>query len=126
MKLTFTNKKAYGLQVRKMVKGTRRSTHRQQIKVEKVSGERIGEYTSNSAGLVNISGLEDGIYVVTEIKAPDGYRIDTNPKNVIVKAGEIGTVEFENAKVSSVRIKKIDQRDERPYSGRAFPDQRQE
>ena len=118
--LTFTNKKAYGLQIRKVVKGTGEALAGAKFKVEKVSGERIGEYTSNSAGLVNISGLEDGIYVVTEIKAPNGYRIDTNPKNVIVKAGELATVEFENAKMSSVRIKKIDSVTKDPIPGVRF------
>lgn len=118
--LTFTNKKAYGLQIRKVVKGTGEALAGAKFKVEKVNGERIGEYTSNSAGLVNISGLEDGIYVVTEIKAPDGYRIDTNPKNVIVKAGELATVEFENAKMSSVRIKKIDSVTKDPIPGVRF------
>ena len=56
--LTFTNKKAYGLQIRKVVKGTGEALAGAKFKVEKVSGERIGEYTSNSAGLVNISGLD--------------------------------------------------------------------
>lgn len=118
--LTFTNKKAYGLQIRKTVKGTGEALAGAKFKVEKVSGERIGEYTSNSAGLVNISGLEDGIYVVTEVKAPEGFRIDTNPKNVIVKAGELATVEFENAKMSSVRIKKIDSVTKDPIPGVRF------
>lgn len=85
-----------------------------------ISLEQGKTYTLNSAGLVNISGLEDGIYVVTEIKAPDGYRIDTNPKNVIVKAGELATVEFENAKMSSVRIKKIDSVTKDPIPGVRF------
>ena len=118
--LTFTNKKAYGLQIRKVVKGTGEALAGAKFKVEKVSGERVGEYTSNSSGLVNLTGLEDGIYVVTEIKAPDGYRIDTNPKNVIVKAGELATVEFENAKMSSVRIKKIDSVTKDPIAGVRF------
>ena len=118
--LTFTNRKAYGLQIRKTVKGTGEALAGAKFKVEKVSGERIGEYTSNSAGLVNISGLEDGIYVVTEVKAPEGFRIDTNPKNVIVKAGELATVEFENAKMSSVRIKKIDSVTKDPIPGVRF------
>lgn len=118
--LTFTNKKAYGLQIRKVVKGTGEALAGAKFKVEKVSGERVGEYTSNSSGLVNLTGLDDGIYVVTEIKAPDGYRIDTNPKNVIVKAGELATVEFENAKMSSVRIKKIDSVTKDPIPGVRF------
>ena len=108
MELVFTNRKAYGLQIRKVVKGTGEALAGAKFRVEKATGELIGEYTSNSAGLVTVNGLEDGVYVVTEIKAPDGYRMDGTPKNIIVKAGELATVEFENAKMSSVRIKKID------------------
>ena len=118
--LTFTNKKAYGLQIRKVVKGTGEALAGAKFKVEKVNGERVGDYTTNSAGLINISGLEDGVYVVNEIKAPDGYRLDSTPQNVIVKAGEMATVEFENTKLSSVRIKKIDSVTKNPISGVRF------
>lgn len=118
--LTFTNKKSYGLQIRKVEKGSGTALPGAKFKVEKVNGERIGEYTTNSSGLINISGLEDGVYVVTETKAPDGYRIDTTPQNVIVKAGELATVEFENTKMSSVRIKKIDAVTKDPIPGVRF------
>lgn len=89
MELVFTNKKAYGLQIRKIVKDTGEALPGAKFRVEKATGELIGEYTSNSSGLVTVSGLEDGVYVVTEIKAPDGYRLDSTPQNVIVKAGEL-------------------------------------
>lgn len=118
--LVFTNKKAYGLQIRKIVKGTGEALPGAKFRVEKVTGELIGEYTSNSAGIVNITGLEDGVYVVTEIKAPDGYRLDGKPQNVIVKAGEMATVTFENAKMSSLRIRKIDAITKKPIAGVRF------
>lgn len=108
MELVFTNKKAYGLQIRKIVKDTGEPLPGAKFRVEKATGELIGEYTSNSSGLVTVSGLEDGVYVVTEVSCPDGYRLDSTPQNVIVKAGELATVTFENEKLAGVRIKKID------------------
>ena len=120
MELVFTNKKAYGLQIRKIVKDTGEALPGAKFRVEKATGELIGEYTSNSAGLVTVSGLEDGVYVVTEIKAPDGYRMDSTPQNVIVKAGELATVTFENAQLSSVRIRKIDAVTREPIGGVRF------
>ena len=36
------------------------------------------------------------------------YRLDPEPQNVIVKAGELTTLTFENEKLAGVRIKKID------------------
>ena len=104
----FTNSRSYGLQIRKTVKGTNRALSGCVFKVTKANGEVIGKYTTNSAGLATVSGLEDGVYVVTELSCPEGYRLDSTPQNVIVKSGELATVEFQNEKLASIRIKKID------------------
>lgn len=106
--MTFTNKRAYGLQIRKVIKGTNQPLDGCTFTVEKANGERIGSYTTDSSGLATVTGLEDGVYVVTEISCPEGYRLDPEPQNVIVKAGELATVTFENEKLAGVRIKKID------------------
>ena len=106
--VVFTNSRSYGLQIRKIIKGTNKPLSGCVFKVAKANGEIIGKYTTNSAGLATVSGLEDGIYVVTELSCPEGYRLDSTPQNVIVKSGELATVEFQNEKLASIRIKKID------------------
>lgn len=106
--MTFTNKRAYGLQIRKVIKGTNQPLDGCTFTVEKANGEMVGSYTTDSSGLATVTGLEDGVYVVTEISCPEGYRLDPEPQNVIVKAGELATVTFENEKLAGVRIKKID------------------
>ena len=106
--LTFTNKKAYGLQIRKVIKGTNQPLDGCTFTVEKANGETVGTYTTDSSGLATVTGLEDGVYVVTEVSCPEGYRLDATPQNVIVKAGELATVTFENEKLAGVRIKKVD------------------
>lgn len=104
----FSNSRSYGLQIRKIIKGTNKPLSGCVFRVAKANGEIIGKYTTNSAGLATVSGLEDGVYVVTEISCPGGYRLDSTPQNVIVKSGELATVEFQNEKLASIRIKKID------------------
>ncbi len=106
--MTFTNKRAYGLQIRKVIKGTNQPLDGCTFTVEKANGEMVGSYTTDSSGLATVTGLEDGVYIVTEVSCPEGYRLDPEPQNVIVKAGELATVTFENEKLASVRIKKID------------------
>lgn len=106
--VTFTNKRVYGLQIRKVIKGTNRPLGGCTFTVEKANGEMVGSYTTDSAGLATVTGPEDGVYVVTEVSCPDGYRLDPKPQNVIVKAGELATVTFENEKLAGVRIKKVD------------------
>ena len=99
----FTNSRSYGLQIRKTIKGMNKPLSGCVFKVTKANGEVIGKYTTNS-----VNGLEDGVYVVTEISCPEVYRLDSTPQNVIVKSGQLATVEFENEKLASIRIKKID------------------
>ena len=106
--MTFTNKRAYGLQIRKVIKGTNQPLDGCTFTVEKANGEMVGFYTTDFSGLATVTGLEDGVYVVTEVSCPEGYRLDPEPQNVIVKAGELATVTFENEKLAGVRIKKID------------------
>lgn len=106
--VVFSNSRSYGLQIRKIIKGTNKPLSGCVFKVAKASGEVIGKYTTNSSGLATVSGLEDGVYVVTELSCPEGYRLDSTPQNVIVKSGELATVEFQNEKLASIRIKKID------------------
>lgn len=106
--VVFSNSRSYGLQIRKTIKGTNKPLSGCVFQVAKANGEIVGKYTTNSAGLATVSGLEDGVYVVTELSCPEGYRLDSTPQNVIVKAGELATVEFQNEKLASIRIKKID------------------
>lgn len=106
--MTFTNKRAYGLQIHKVIKGTNQPLDGCTFTVEKANGEMVGSYTTDSSGLATVTGLEDGVYVVTEVSCPEGYRLDPEPQNVIVTAGELATVTFENEKLAGVRIKKID------------------
>ena len=106
--VVFSNSRSYGLQIRKIIKGTNKPLSGCVFRVAKANGEIIGKYTTNSAGLATVSGLEEGVYVVTELSCPEGYRLDNTPQNVIVKSGELATVEFQNEKLASIRIKKID------------------
>ena len=106
--VVFSNSRSYGLQIRKIIKGTNKPLSGCVFRVAKANSEIIGKYTTNSAGLATVSGLEDGVYVVTELSCPEGYRLDSTPQNVIVKSGELATVEFQNEKLASIRIKKID------------------
>jgi len=106
--VTFTNRKAYGIQIRKIVKGTHEPLGDCKFEVEKANGEVVGSYVTDSSGIANVSGLEDGVYVVQEVSAPEGYKINKEPQNVIVKAGQLATVTFENERLAGIRIKKID------------------
>lgn len=106
-KATFTNKRIAGLQIKKVVTQTGEPLSGVKFQIEKMNGERVGTYETDKNGLIYVS-LEPGYYVVREISAPKGYKMDPEPHNVEIKANEPTVIEFENQQVSGIRIRKVD------------------
>ena len=106
--LTFYNEQIGGLRITKLDEETRNPIKNVKFRVEKIDGERIGTYTTNSSGVINIDGLEDGWYVVTETKAANGYQLDSEPHEAEVKNGKITRLTITNRKASSFLIHKVD------------------
>ena len=50
-------------------------------------------------GQLVINGLDEGTYVLTEIKSPAGYTLLANPIEIIIVANEDGTIDASNTKV---------------------------
>ena len=46
-----------------------------------------GYYTTDETGMITLTGLETGTYVVRETKAPDGYILDEAPQTIAVDGG---------------------------------------
>lgn len=44
----------------------------------------VGQVTTNANGIANVKDLPYGKYTVIEVKAPDGYELDTTPKDITV------------------------------------------
>lgn len=58
--------------------------------------------TEKNKGIAVFEKLPEGEYIITEIKAPSGYRLDTTPKKVIVKNGE--TYKFVNEESTKIQL----------------------
>ena len=79
------------------------------FKVRKVNGELVGaNYITDSNGMITINGLEQGWYIVKEAVVPNGYALNSNVQNVEVKTDNYTQVVFENDKLGSIKLKKID------------------
>lgn len=77
-----------------------------ELKITTLTGTLVGNYTTNSIGVVNVS-LEPGEYIVYQTRVPDGYVMDPKPHNIVVKANVQATLELEVTKESHVRIKVV-------------------
>ena len=68
-----------------------------------------GIFKTDSNGEIRISNLAPGAYVLTEIKAPDGYVMDAPSTNVVIGAnGDTQTVVVTNTPKGGLLIRKID------------------
>lgn len=78
------------------------------FEVRKMSGEIVGQFTTDRNGVIRLPGLESGWYEVTELKAASGYVLDAMAQSVEVKDGQTATLALTNRRTSRVLIHKID------------------
>ncbi len=106
--VTFENTPKSPVIIKKIDKTTGEPLAGAKFRVTKMNGELVGEFTTGRYGYVTIPELQPGWYTVVELLAPDGYKLIEAPINVELKLGDPAIVEFENAKLPDLRIKKVD------------------
>ena len=86
-----------------------------------VVGRSNGEFITDENGRVVINDLEPGTTVtVREVKTVDGFVLDSSPKSILIKAGEVQTLTFYNKKQGTLVIRKLDSVSLKPLSGVEF------
>ena len=116
----FINHKAGSLLIKKVNSVDGSALAGATFKVTTAEGTLIGEVTSNQNGYATLDNLEPGTYIVSEIKGPDGFILDTTPHTVVVKKNETATVEIANTPMSVLEIRKVDSVTGKPLSGITF------
>ena len=80
-----------------------------------------GIFTTDAQGEIKITNLAPGAYVLTEIKAPTGYVMDSPSTNVVIgQGGDTQTVIVENSKAGTLVIDKRDSLSGKPLAGVTF------
>ena len=106
--LTFYDTPIGGLIITKIDEDTGERLEGAKFEIRKMNGEIVGTYYTDRNGNIQLSELESGWYEVVELKAPDGYLLDSTPQQVEVKDGETTTLELTNTASGSMLIHKID------------------
>ena len=80
-----------------------------------------GIFTTDSQGEIRLSNLAPGAYVISEVKAPAGYVMDSPSANVVIGAnGDTQTVIIKNSKAGTLVIDKRDSVTNKPLAGVTF------
>ena len=108
-----------GLQIEKIDSQTKRPLPGATFVIKTPSGEVMGRHTTDASGSIMIN-LPDGVYVVTEEVAPQGYMLVSTPQTVTVVPGKITTVVFENTAHQGAILLKLDSVTNQPIQGAVF------
>ena len=111
--LTFYDDPLSILVVQKFVEGTTTPIVGVRFLITRSDGRAVGntngEYTTDSNGRIEIKDLEPGITITAkEIHAADGYVLDSTPKTIEIKSGDVQELTFYNAPTGSLIIVKKD------------------
>ncbi len=133
--LTFKNQPKGELIVQKRDSATGKPLSRAEFRVTTAAGCEVGLdgvigtstltqngiFTTDSNGEIHITNLAPGAYVLTEIKAPQGYVMDQPSTNVVIgEGGDTQTVVIKNSKAGSLVINKLDSLTGEPLEGVTF------
>lgn len=123
--LYFTNTPSTTLVIEKYIEGTTTPLKGVTFLVTDSSGAVVGqsngEYITDENGRIVIDDLEPGTTVTArEVKTLEGYVLDTSPKSILIKAGEVQTLRFYNSKAGTLVIRKLDSVTKEPLSGVEF------
>ena len=80
-----------------------------------------GIFTTDSSGEIRITNLIPGAYIISEVKAPEGYVMDQPSTNVVIgPKGDTQTVVIKNSQAGTLIIDKRDSLTGKPLAGVTF------
>ena len=113
--LHFTNTPSTTLVIEKYIEGTTTPLKGVTFLVSDSSGAVVGrsngEFITDENGRVVIHDLEPGTTVTArEVKTAEGFVLDSSPKSILIKAGEVQTLRFYNVRAGGLTVIKKDEK----------------
>ena len=117
--LTFLNTKKGSLIVKKIDSITRKPISGVTFEI-KGDGYPTTSHTTDSSGQIKLDYLPNGSYSITEVRAKDGYKLDTTTRTATVTAGKTTEITVENEPLGGLLIKKMNSVTKEPLSDVIF------
>ena len=107
VKVTFDNYPETGVKIQKVDAVTGKNIAGAKLQVKNAKGTVVKTITSEAKAIE--LNLDAGDYTLTEIEAPKGYKLTSEPvKFTVSEKGEIATVRVKNYPETGVKIQKVD------------------
>jgi len=90
------------------------------FKVTRTEDDTVSEYMTDTDGSILLENLPEGIYTIEELTAPTGYILDTQHKEIELKAGESKQLVYENIRKPTLIITKTNVLTEKPVPNTVF------
>ena len=121
VEVKFDNRLRPSLQIMKIDAQTGEALSGAKFKVTKTEDKTVSEYVTDDTGTILIHDLDEAVYTVEEIEAPEGYRIDPDShKDIALEWGKTKTLVFSDTKNPVLEIQKIDSHTKKPLEKAKF------
>ncbi len=121
VEVKFDNRLRPSLQIMKIDAETGEPLAGAKFKVQKSEDKTVSEYVTDETGTIVIHDLDEAVYTVEEIEAPDGYTIDTDShKDIALEWGKTKTLVFSDTRKPALEIIKVDAKTEEPLANAKF------
>lgn len=120
--VTFVNKRRPSLEIVKLDSITKSPLAGVTFRISEVDGREIGQFQTDEEGRILVTeDLQDGVrYEVQEVATVSGYILDSEPRQITLKAGENNTLYIENTAKSPLYILKTDEKTGEPVGSVKF------
>jgi len=119
-RLEFRNDPLNGIEIIKLNSSNRQPIAGVEFSVSRTSGEHVGNFRTDNSGRIFIPNLCPDTYVVVETRAANGFILDAEPRNVVVRSGEVSRLEVLNDPQGGLLIIKTDAQTGLPLAGVVF------
>ncbi len=98
------------LKIEKFDKDTKEKLSGVTFNVKYENGQNIGDFTTDSNGIIEIKNLMAGTIIVTETKTQSNYKLATDEHKVTLDVGESKTINIDNEKKKGqIKVIKVDE-----------------
>ena len=123
--LTFFNTPMQVLTIQKYVTDTETPVQGAKFLVTDSGGERLGpnngEFTTDRNGQIVLQNIAIGVTITAkEIKAPEGFALDSTPQSIKIKSGDAQQMVFYNTPLQTLTFYKYESGTSKPISGVTF------